>query len=248
MPDESGLMACHTTPRLEALCAALSGCKSVADIGCDHAYLSILLARADKKVRIIATDLREGPLLCARENIKRFGLSDRIETRLGNGLEPIAPGECEAIAAAGMGANAICGILRADEQAAKRARLLVLQPMSAAPDLRRYLYENGYTIKQEILVREDRRIYTILLAYGGETKSYAELDCYISPALRAFRPPLYISYVKKLYKQCQNAAEGMGKAHTQNCRLAGYERLADELKQLLIDTGDGNDEVQRNSI
>ena len=41
------------------------------------------------------------------------GCADRVELRLGNGLEVLRPGEAEDIVIAGMGAETICEILEA---------------------------------------------------------------------------------------------------------------------------------------
>lgn len=226
-------MACHTTPRLLALRDVLAGARSVADIGCDHAYLPILLVQEGKAEHIIAADVREGPLRRAQANIARFGLLDRIETRLGNGLAPVAPGEAEAIAIAGMGGTVICQILQEGEAVARAAELLALQPMSAASDLRRFLYQNSYQILRERLVQEDARIYTIILAQSGRTECFSELDCYISPALRAERPPLYCAYVEKLSMRLRAALEGMRHAQTPLLQLGCQEALLKELEQLI---------------
>lgn len=224
-------MACHTTPRLRMLLDVLASARTVADIGCDHAYLPILLAREGRAAHIIAADVREGPLRRAQENIARFGLTGRIETRLGDGLSPLTPGEAEAIAIAGMGGTVICQILQEGETVARAADLLVLQPMSAAPDLRRFLYQNGYCLLRERLVQEDARIYTVLIAQNGKAQRFTELDCYISPALRAERPPLFSAYAEKLYTQLRSAISGMRQAQRPHARLEEYEILLKELEQ-----------------
>ncbi|MBE7027225.1 MAG: SAM-dependent methyltransferase [Ruminococcaceae bacterium] len=138
MKNDKNTMACHTTPRLDALLKILQNSKSVADIGCDHAYLSILLARADENKKIIGADIKEGPLNRARENVERFGLSGRIELRLGDGLSPLKSGEVDTIVIAGMGALVISGILNEGAAIAKKADRLVLQPMSSAHELRSF--------------------------------------------------------------------------------------------------------------
>lgn len=233
MQENMRQMACHTTPRLDALRAALTGCRTVADIGCDHAYLPILLAQEDASARFIAADVREGPLLRAQENISRFGLANRVETRLGSGLKPILPGECDAAVIAGMGGSVICNILQESEAIAKSLERLVLQPMSAAPELRRFLYGNGYIITDEILAQEDRRIYTIILAKSGQTARFTALDCYISPALRRKRPPLFVPYVQKLALQLRAAAEGMRQSRKTHSLLIDYEAILAELETLI---------------
>ena len=75
----------------------------VADVGCDHARLPIALVRSGRCSSVIASDLRQGPLLSAQENIARAGLEDKISLRLSYGLDGIAPGEADCVVMAGMG-------------------------------------------------------------------------------------------------------------------------------------------------
>ena len=226
-------MACHTTPRLTALADCLENATSIADIGCDHAYLPILLAKRGISRKIIATDVREGPLRRARENIKRFGYDDVIETRLGSGLLPLSPGETEAIVIAGMGGTVICNILKEGERIARAANRLLLQPMSSSVELRQWLYQNGYTIVEETLVQEQARIYSILTVVSGPTGAYGALDCYISPALRRANPPLLPLYAKKYRASLQTAIDGLAKAQAKPERLAHYQKLQQKLEELI---------------
>ena len=53
---------------------------------------------------------------------------------------------------------------------------LILQPMRNVPDLRAYLYENGFDITGEKLAREEERIYEIICAeYSGEKRTASKL-------------------------------------------------------------------------
>ena len=228
MTNDKNNMACHTTPRLDALLKILQNSKSVADIGCDHAYLSILLARSDENKKIIGADIKEGPLNKARENVERFGLSDRIELRLGDGFAPLKTGEVDTIVIAGMGALVISGILSEGEDTAKKADRLVLQPMSSAHELREFLYKNGYIIENEHLVREERRIYTIIIAKSGKTDSFTPGDCYASPALRKSGDVLYREYLLKQKSIIENALCGMKNAKRKTDEKM-YENLLCEL-------------------
>lgn len=237
MQKEKRRMACHTTPRLQALAERLSQVSSIADIGCDHAYLPILLAKRDISRKIIATDVREGPLRRARENIVRFGYDDMIETRLGSGLAPLSAGETDAIVIAGMGGTVICSILKEGESVARAAKFLLLQPMSSAVDLRQWLYENGYSVTEETLVQEQARIYTIITAISRQTGVYHAVDCYVSPALREANPPLLSQYIEKYCSSLQNAIDGLSKTQTQSEDLAYYKDLQQKLKAL-IEQGD----------
>ena len=46
------------------------------DVGCDHALLSIYLVLKKKQKRAIASDIKEGPLESAKENIKRYQVEE----------------------------------------------------------------------------------------------------------------------------------------------------------------------------
>ena len=230
MTNDKSTMACHTTPRLDALLKILKNSKSIADIGCDHAYLSILLARSDDSKKIIAADIKEGPLLRAKKNVERFALSDRIELRLGDGLSPLKSGEVDTIVIAGMGALVISHILSEGAHIAKQANFLVLQPMSSAHELREFLYKNGYIIENEVLVREDRRIYTIIIAKSGNTDVFTPGDCYISPALRKSGDVLYREYLLKQKSIIKSALDGMHRAKRSTDEQK-YKKLVCELEK-----------------
>ena len=54
----------------------------ITDVGCTMVlYLSDLVQKGISP-RVIAMDVRSGPLEHAREHIREYGLEDRIETRL----------------------------------------------------------------------------------------------------------------------------------------------------------------------
>ena len=59
----------------------------------------------------VAMDINQGPLLRATENIRRYGLTGRIETRLSDGLEKLQTGEADTILIAGMGGLLMVRIL-----------------------------------------------------------------------------------------------------------------------------------------
>lgn len=65
--------------------------KRVVDVGTDHAYLAIWLALNEVASHVVATDLREGPLLNAKQNIIKYEVEERIETRLQTAWMPSLP-------------------------------------------------------------------------------------------------------------------------------------------------------------
>ena len=53
----------------------------ITDVGCDHAFVSVYLVRKGSSPRVIAMDVRPGPLEHAREQIRETELEDRIQTK-----------------------------------------------------------------------------------------------------------------------------------------------------------------------
>ena len=82
--------------RLKAVTDLLPKGNIVADIGCDHGYISISLIESGKYNRALAMDLRKGPLSIAKDNISKAGFTDKIETRLSDGLEKLNSNEADA--------------------------------------------------------------------------------------------------------------------------------------------------------
>ena len=64
--------------RLQAVVALVTPGRRVADVGCDHAYVSIYLIEHGLARECMALDVREGPLQRARENIAAHRLSEQI--------------------------------------------------------------------------------------------------------------------------------------------------------------------------
>ncbi|MDR1927082.1 MAG: class I SAM-dependent methyltransferase [Oscillospiraceae bacterium] len=139
----------------------------VADIGTDHARLPIWLAERGTAPRVIASDLRTGPLQNAARNVAAAGFCDKIELRRSDGLDSFAPGEVECLLFAGMGGTLIAQLLSRCGWAARPGTIVVAQPMRRARDLRRWLCENGFVIEEETACFDAGRAYAALRAKAG---------------------------------------------------------------------------------
>ena len=82
----------------------------VADIGCDHGYLSLHLLTSGIAGSCIASDVNEGPLHSAMRNARKFGVSEKIEFHRSDGVQNI-PQDFDCMICAGMGADTIMSIL-----------------------------------------------------------------------------------------------------------------------------------------
>ncbi len=165
--------------RLQVIFDLINDGAKVADIGTDHAYLPIALSLSKKCKSIIACDIKEKPLSKARENIKKFGITD-IDTRLSNGLMEISFGEADTVVIAGMGGDVISKIL-SDCNWIKDSKItLLLQPMTSAEILRKYLLDNRFSILEETPLTEQGKVYSVIKAcFTGEKTPYSDGFLYI---------------------------------------------------------------------
>jgi tRNA (adenine22-N1)-methyltransferase len=149
----------------------------LADIGTDHGYLPIAACLSGKARRAIACDINPGPLGKAQANIHAYGLTDRIETRLGSGLEPLVVGEADCAVIAGMGGMRIVEIIQKDEAKARSMKRLVLQPQHDIPRMRKMLHEYFFQISGEEFIYDGGRYYTLIAAAPSETSdNWSEVE------------------------------------------------------------------------
>ncbi len=147
------------------LCASMvrPGCM-LADIGTDHAYLPIWLARQGLIARAVAADVKEGPLQKAQFHIERYDVRDMVSARLSNGLDSISPLEADDIVIAGMGGETMIQIISKATWLKDQNKHLILQPMTTVPPLRVFLAEQGFAALREQAVRQDGHVYSAFLA------------------------------------------------------------------------------------
>ena len=127
--------------RLKACCEFIKQGDRVADIGCDHGYLSIHLLKSGIAASVIAADINPMPLDSARKNAAKYEVSDKITFCLSDGVQSI-PRDFDTLVCAGMGADTMISILNAAPWLKDSKYRLILQCQSRRPELRQYLYEN----------------------------------------------------------------------------------------------------------
>ncbi len=202
----------NLTPRLLLAAELCQGAHSVIDVGCDHAYLCAELVRRGA-ARAYACDIREGPLARARETIARCGMEGQITAVLCDGLRSFTPDMADAVVICGMGGDTICHILEQSPWALDGQHLLVLQPMTRARTLRRFLAQQGCAVIQEKLAREWDHLYCVLSARGGLGALPLRNGGLFSDAMRG--DPLFAEYVAREAERCRQALDGR--------RLAGLD-------------------------
>lgn len=209
------------SPRLSKISSLIPKAMAVADVGTDHGYVLLSLLMEKRIEHAIAMDVNPMPLKRAEKNMLDYGYFNQCEFRLSNGLENLKANEADVIVIAGMGGLLIRDILTRGRDVITPQTRLILQPMIAAPELRIHLYENGFNIENEYVVREENKFYNIICASRGNNE-YTDEDIYIGKNVMKNSPDVFNDYI--LYKQrvCKGIIDGMKKSKNTN---------ADELKK-----------------
>lgn len=186
--------------RLEAAVAFVRG-GVVADVGTDHAYLPISLLCRKRCDFVIATDIHRGPAEVAAAHLSACGIeNDRAAVLLTDGLHGAERFSPTDICILGMGGEMITHIIDEAPWVKNSFTRLILQPMTRAEHLRRYLDEHGFVIREEQLVKTDR-IYQIICAeYDGRVRTHTPLSLLLGELNIARRNTLCIESARRQQK------------------------------------------------
>ena len=211
------------------------GCR-LADIGCDHGYVPIYLAERARCDKILALDIGEGPLAVARKNIRRAGLSERIECRLSDGLRGLEPGEADTLLIAGMGGMLVCRILEQSPDVLAGIQTLILQPQSDLEAVRKRLSESGFALEDERCCHDGGRWYLAMRASRTETghPAMTEEQYRYGWILQERKDPVYQEYLLREKEKTEQVMERLKVRHT----AGSASRLRDLRRELslLVDT------------
>lgn len=218
------------SPRLRAIAEQVPKGAKFADIGTDHGYLPVWLLLNGVTAFAVAADLRRGPLERAKQTAARYGAAERVSFRLCDGLAGIAPEEADVIAVAGMGGDTIAAILDAAPWTKEPEKALLLQPMTAQPELRLWLQTHGYAIRGERIAREGKRLYSVWTVTGGELPPLSPGELW---AGRQSADPLRGAYLDYITAKADKALRGQLAASVRDeAAIARLRAVADDLKKM----------------
>ena len=179
----------------------------VADVGCDHGYLGIHLLTKGVAKRIIASDIKEGPLQSAQRNARKYGVESKMSFHLCPGVRDV-PQDFDVLVCAGMGADTMVSILEDAPWLKSDCYRLILQCQSKTPLLRRYLSENGWHIETESALKDGRFLYTIMeVIWAPEKPRLTVGGWYLPPALLTNAYPETAEYVFRTMEGLRLAVE-----------------------------------------
>jgi tRNA (adenine22-N1)-methyltransferase len=197
------------SPRLFACSQLVHPGDRVADVGCDHGYLGIYLLKKNIASRVIASDINAGPLSSAVRNSEKYGVEDRISFHLSAGVVNV-PRDFDVMICAGMGADTIVSILEDAPWLNSDQYRMILQCQSKTPLLRRYLWEHGWDIRQELAIKDGRFVYTVMEVVRGHFIPANAGQFYFSPALTADSSADAKEYLTRTIKMLRLSVAGKG--------------------------------------
>ena len=241
--------------RLHAVANLVTPGAIVADVGCDHGYISIYLVKYGISKHVIALDVNAGPLQRAKSHISQAGYEwevdspneiPYIETRLSDGMKKVTPGEVNCVLIAGMGGPLMVRILSESRDVVKEVSELILQPQSDIGSVRKYLRQIGFTIVMEDMVVEDGKYYPMMKAAGGKNvglwqqadfenefteENVKNIEDVYGPVLLQGRHPVLHEYLLKERKNYRNILKTLtAKSEKTEAGVKREQELKEQLK------------------
>ncbi|UQS85437.1 class I SAM-dependent methyltransferase [Apilactobacillus apisilvae] len=227
----------HLSQRLKKVSDYVPINGRLADIGSDHAYLPLYLMKNGKLDYAIASEVAKGPLQNAEYEINKSGLSDKIDTRLANGLLSIKTEDnINCVAIAGMGGILIHDILENGQNHLNGNETLILQPNVGESIVREWLMNNYYEITNEHILREDGHNYEIIEAKKCNDKMiYTLEELKFGPFLLAEKSDVFIGKWTNEINRLNNIISSMDNMNSKKPtdKINNMKKEIKEIKEVL---------------
>ena len=202
--------------RIELLASLAKGSNSLLDLGCDHAYVLTLAINKYNVKSGIASDISDGPLKMAKENIVKSGLEDKITLIKSDGFENINL-DFDTCIIAGMGGILIKDILDKGLNKIKNSKL-ILEPNKDSKEVRLFLCKNNFSIIDEYAIYDSNKYYEIIIAkYGHQELTDFEIN--YGPVLLKKKPLEFIKFYKEKYNFINNIISNIKDEFEKNEKL-----------------------------
>ena len=216
--------------RLEMVLSFVETGESAADVGTDHGHVPVELVRRGIVKKAVAMDVRKGPLSRAAENIALAGLSEKIATRLSDGVAKLLPGEADSVVIAGMGGELMLRILRDGAHVRNSVKHYILSPQSELSVFRHGLEELGFSIVEEEMLLDEGKYYVILHVSPGTMHYEHEYEYRYGADLIRKQDPVLKEFLERELAQGEELLAHLGRSGTDGARKRA-ESLINELEE-----------------
>lgn len=226
--------------RLKVVASFIPKGSFFADIGSDHAYLPCYVCLHDHQAKAIAGEINMGPYESANKTVRSLKLEDKIDVRLGDGLEVIKDHSVDTVTIAGMGGTLITQILSKDKHKLNHVNCIIIQPNNNAYQVRKWFYNNKYTLTNEQLIEENDIIYEVLVANKHVKNNVYQNDklkkqLLFGPYLMQQRTALFIKKWTAEYEKKQAVICSMQKSNQTLHKLKTFETQLKWMEEVLED-------------
>lgn len=154
----------------------------------------------------MACDIGEKPLEYAKHNAEKYKV--QLETRISDGFKNIDENSYDDANIAGMGGELIIKILTDVDFIKNKDKRYILQPMTSANELRKFLFENQFKIEKEDTIMDSGRVYSVMaVSFTGEKEEVTPLKIYMGEIIP--NSPYSVKYAEKVVKDLRNKATGI---------------------------------------
>lgn len=220
--------------RLVAIASYVEKGAVLADVGTDHGYIPIILAKAGILRKGYAMDINQGPLDKADGNIHAYHVSDQVTTVLSDGLNKLSDSAVNHIIIAGMGGMLISRILEVDKAKLKDVKRLILSPHHDIELVRRKVHELGFSIIHEEMIY-DGQFYNIIVCEHGVEVYERDLEYRYGKILLEGKSEVFNTYIHKKLEQIDQILGQMG--HNDSCKIlerkTALEKEYDMLREVI---------------
>ena len=218
--------------RLMEIAKLVNQGESLADIGADHAYLLIYLALNNIISKGVISEIAEGPLQNAQQNVAKYGVQLPIDFKLGDGVTTLQTAdEVDVITINGMGGKTIVHILEDGYKQNKLAKKLILQPNTDEWEVRFWLTQHQYQIMTEKIIQDKKETYEIICAIKQtEPIKLTRQEIRFGPKLLQEQNDLFIA---KYRKQLAKYQQLLTKIPIDTYKYKYIANLAQEIEEML---------------
>lgn len=148
--------------------------ENVCDIGCDHGYILIELAKENKNRKYLGIENKIGPYTIFQNNIKKNNLESVVFSSLSDGLSEVS-NDYNIVIIAGMGFFTIEEIIKKDINKLENINYFIIDCHNEEYKCRSFFNSLGYTVEDEMIIYEKNIFYNII-KYKKEKESLSELE------------------------------------------------------------------------
>lgn len=220
------------TERMRAILDFVKKKEIVADIGCDHGIVSAAMIREGRAERVIACDVSAKSLQKTEALVRKYRL-ERIDTVVSNGLCELCGEKLDCVIVAGMGGLLIRDILAHGLEEVRGEKELVLAPQGDEYELRVFLYETGYHICNEMVVKDKKYYYQIIYARQGKAEPPEDVFMHFGyyPVLR--KEKLQKDFLQHRLREYEMIAERAKSGRDTEAYVVEKKKMCERISEVL---------------